>query len=98
MWVTVLHVLQWPAAIFCGYLLGKAARGRGVSVWLAYGATLAVGAAIGLVSAGLVEAREQVWKGFLIWAAWSAFGIVQGWFMERRPGSLTTFGLSGKNQ
>jgi hypothetical protein len=97
MWLTVLHVLQWPAAILCGYLLGKAARARGLSVWLAYGVTLAIGAAIGLACAGLAEAREHPWNGFLIWSAWSAFGVVQGWFGERRPGSLTTLNLSGKN-
>jgi len=98
MWVTVVDVLQWPAAILCGYLLGKAAHARGASVWRAYGATLALGAAIGLAFAGLAEAPAHAWKGFLIWAAWSAFGTVQGWSSERRPGSLTTLDLSGKNQ
>jgi hypothetical protein len=98
MWVTVFDVLQWPAAILCGYVLGKAARARGASVWLAYGAALVLGAAIGLAHAWLAEAPAHAWKGFLIWAAWSAFGTVQGWFMERRPGSLTTLDLSGKNQ
>jgi hypothetical protein len=98
MWVTVLDVLQWPGAVVCGYLLGKAARGRGISGWLAYGAALSIGAVVGLVSAWLAQEREQIWKGFVIWAAWSAFGVVQGRWVEPRPASLTTLDLSGKER
>jgi ABC-type uncharacterized transport system permease subunit len=98
MWVTVVDVLQWPGAVVCGYLLGKAARGRGVSAWLAYGAALSIGAVLGLVFAWLAQEREQVWKGYLIWVAWSAFGIVQGSWVEPRPASLTSLHLSGKER
>jgi hypothetical protein len=98
MWVTVLDVLQWPAAIVCGYLLGKSARGHGVSGWLAYGAALSMGVVVGLVCACLAQDPEQIWKGFLIWSAWSAFGVVQGCWVEPRPASLTSLDLSGKRR
>ena len=98
MWVTVLDVLQWPGAIVCGYLLGKAARGRGVSGWLAYGAALSMGAVVGIVFGWLAQEHGQIWKGYLIWATWSAFGIVQGCWIEPRSVSLTTLDLSDKQR
>ena len=96
MWVTVLHVLEWPGAIFCGFAIGRVARGLGLPVWLAYGAALAVGAAITLAGAALAGSQAQLWHGYPIWAAWAAFGIVQGRGNVRRSGTITTLNLSGK--
>ena len=76
---TVLQALQWPVAIACGYAMGKAARSRGLSVWLAYGIALGAGLTTGLMCAAFTPSHERPWEGFLVWAAWSAFGTVHGW-------------------
>ena len=98
MWVTVLHVLEWPGAIFCGYAAAKIARGLRVPLWLAYCLALAIGFLISLGSSALAPPRQETWQGFLIWASWAAFGIVQGSRVERPPHPLTTLNLSGKNR
>ena len=98
MWVTVLHVLEWPAAIFCGYAIGKVARGLRLPLWLAYCLALAIGALISVASSALAPPRQETWQGILIWASWAAFGIVQGSRAERPAHSLTTLNLSGKNR
>lgn len=94
--VTLLHVIEWPAAILFGYAVGKFARVRGLSLLLACGAALAAGFLINAICAGMAAEREHPWTGLLIWAAWSTFGIVHGWRGERRS-SLTTLNLSGKD-
>jgi hypothetical protein len=95
--VTLLHVLEWPAAILFGYAAGKFARMRGIPAWLAGGGALAAGFLINLICAATAAEREHPWTGLLIWAAWSTFGIVHGWRGERRPSPLTTLNLSGKD-
>ena len=102
MWVTLLHVLEWPVAIYCGYQLATVARARGLSIWLAYGATLTIGVAIGFLCSLLPAGNEQPWRGLMIWAAWSAFGTVQGSRGERTTAaghrSLTLLGLNDRNR
>lgn len=100
MWVTLLHVLEWPLAIICGYAIAKTARARGLPVWLAYGATLTIGVAIGFLCSLLPAGNERPWRGLMIWAAWSAFGTVQGSRRERdtAAGPLTLLKLSDRNR
>ncbi len=95
--VTVLHVIEWPAAICAGYAIGRFARWRGIPVWMAFGAALAAGVLVNLAAALMAAEREHPWTGLLIWLTWSVFGMVQGWRGERRATSLTTLNLSGRD-
>ncbi len=97
MWVTALHLAYLPAAFLCGYLLGAAVRkGKLGSRWLAYGLTLVPGLLLSFLVARSPHPNEQPWQGFVVWAAWAALGVVQGRRGSRRPKSLTTLNLSGK--
>jgi hypothetical protein len=68
--VTVLHVIEWPAAILFGYAAARFARLRGLTVWVACGAALAAGVLVNLICAWVAAEREHPWTWLLIWAAW----------------------------
>lgn len=99
MWITIIHVLEVPGAVLIGYGLGRAARKGRFSRWQALLYALIPGLLIALVSALLHAApprNQKPWQGLLLWAAWSGFGVIQGWRGDRRPKQLTTMNLSGK--
>jgi len=97
--LTVLHAVQWPLAFICGLLAGLLVRRRKLSVVEAYALALVPGVLIYIVSALFGPSRmprdQQPWLGLLIWAAWSAFGVIVG--TSRAPKSkIATLNLSGK--
>jgi hypothetical protein len=99
--MTVLHAVQWPLAFVCGLLAGVIARRRKLSGVETYALALIPGAAIYVVSALFGPAAtprdQQPWLGLLIWATWSACGVIAG--AGHVPGGksrITTLNLSGK--
>jgi hypothetical protein len=97
--LTVLHAIQWPLAFVCGLLAGLLVRRRRLSAVEAYALALVPGALIYIASALFGPARmprgQQPWTGLLIWAAWSAFGVIVG--TTHVPKSkITRLNLSGK--
>jgi hypothetical protein len=99
--MTVLHAIQWPLACICGWLASVIARKRNLSGVEAYALALAPGVAIFIALALLGPAHaprdEQPWQGLLIWAAWSAFGVIAA--LGRAPKrKITTLDLSGKDR
>ena len=96
--MTVLHAIQWPLACVCGLLAGLFARKRKLSGVEAYALALVPGVAIYLGSAIFSPAgmprQHQPWLGLLIWAAWSAFGVIAG-LTHVRKRKITTLDLSG---
>ena len=97
--LTVLHAVQWPLAFICGLLAGLIARRRKLSGVEAYALALVPGVLIYIASALFGPARmprdQQPWLGLLIWAAWSAFGVIVG-VSHVRKSKITTLNLSGK--
>jgi hypothetical protein len=97
----VLHAIQWPLACLWGWLAGVIARRRKLSWVEAYALALLPGAiiciALMLLGPGNAPRDEQPWQGLLIWAAWSAFGVLAGsHHVPRRK--ITTLNLSGKDR
>ena len=97
--LTVLHAVQWPLAFVCGLMTGLMVRRRKLSAVEAYALALVPGVLIYIASAlfgpASVPRDQQPWLGLLIWAAWSAFGIIVG--TSHAPKSkITTLNLSGK--
>jgi hypothetical protein len=80
--MTVLHAVQWPLACICGLLASLVGRRRKLSGVEAYALALVPGVSIYIASALLGPAKtprdQQPWLGLLIWAAWSAFGVIAG--------------------
>ena len=97
--LTVLHAVQWPLACICGLLAGIVARRRKLTGVEAYALALVPGVLIYIASALFGPARmppdQQPWMGLLIWAAWSAFGVIAG-ATHVRKSKITTLNLSGK--
>jgi cytochrome bd-type quinol oxidase subunit 2 len=96
--MTALHALQAPVAVVFAWWLGTLVRKHRLGKWQAYAAALAPGVLIALAAAlfypGVLPRNEQPWQGLLIWATWSALGLLNGWKWRRRPRSMTTLGLS----
>ncbi|HEY1203316.1 MAG: hypothetical protein ABSH46_03925 [Bryobacteraceae bacterium] len=99
--MTVLHAVQWPLACLCGVLAGLIARRRKLSGVEAYALALVPGVLIYIASEVFGPARtprdQQPWLGLLIWAAWSAFGVIAGSSHVRKR-RITTLNLSGNDR
>ena len=97
--LTVLHAVQWPLAFVCGLMGGLLVRRRRLSTVEAYALALVPGVLIYIASAlfgpASVPGDHQPWMGLLIWAAWSAFGVIVG-SSHVRKSKITTLNLSGK--
>jgi hypothetical protein len=97
--LTVLHAVQWPLAFVCGLMAGLIVRRRKLTAVEAYALALVPGVLIYLVSALFGPARmppdQQPWMGLLIWATWSAVGVIVGTTHVRKS-KITTLNLSGK--
>ncbi|MGD0013974.1 MAG: hypothetical protein ABSD56_06070 [Bryobacteraceae bacterium] len=100
--VTLLHVLHVPLALVCGWTFGVLVRKRRLAFWQAYALALAPGVLLALGTAvlrtGVIPRNEQPWQGLLLWATWSALGVLQGWKYQRRAKPLTTLGLSERQR
>ncbi len=99
--MTVLHALQWPLACACGLVAGWIARRRKMSWVEAYALALIPGvliyAASELLAPATIPREHQPWLGLLIWAAWSAFGVIAGLHHVRKR-KITTLKLSGHDR
>jgi hypothetical protein len=99
--MTVLHAIQWPLACICGWIASGIARRRKLSGVEAYALALVPGVLIFIASVlwgpAHVTRDEQPWQGLIIWAAWSAFGVIAA--LGRVPKrKITTLNLSGKER
>jgi hypothetical protein len=97
----LLHAVQWPLAFICGLLAGALARRRRLTGVEAYALALIPGVLIyglsELFGPAATPRDRQPWLGLLIWAAWSAFGVIAaaGRVRKRR---ITTLNLSGNDR
>ena len=99
--ITVLHAVQWPLACLCGLFASAIGRRRKLSGVEAYALALIPGVLIYIASQIFAPARmprdQQPWLGLLIWAAWSAFGVIAGASHAPRR-KITTLNLSGNDR
>ncbi len=99
--LTVLHAVEWPIACAWGLVAGSIARKRKLSGVEAYALALVPGVLIYVVVALFGPARmpreQQPWLGLLLWAAWSAFGVI-ACMSHVSKRKITTLNLSGNDR